>query len=367
MTHRDGGVTRRANLVPAPMRETTVAGSLIVDVLAFLERAGVPRADACRAAGLDAAALGDGADVRVPGSQAERLWTFAIARTGDPLLGLHLSQHFSPGALDIVGYVILSCRTVGDALDRLARYAAVLNDGLRVTVTREGATAWCRMTYHEGRDNFLLRPGGAPVVDAMWGGLARELRTMATAPVAVREAWFRRDAPPAQQAEYRRVLGTSRVRFGADDDRVAIAAADLGVPMRSANAVLLRAFERHADAAAAALEEAGTVGGEVARELAARMKGAAPAIGDVARALATSARNLQRALRQEGTTFQALLDGVRRELALRHLADPATPVAQVAFLLGFSEPSAFHRAFRRWTGEAPAAWRRRAANAGPGA
>ena len=67
------------------------------------------------------------------------------------------------------------------------------------------------------------------------------------------------------------------------------------------------------------------------------------------------------ALRNDGTSFQKLLDDVRRDLAISHLANPATSADQVGFLLGFSEPSAFHRAFRRWTGKAPSAFRTRAA------
>ncbi len=66
-----------------------------------------------------------------------------------------------------------------------------------------------------------------------------------------------------------------------------------------------------------------------------------------------SARSVQRALRAEGTSYQLLLDDVRRELALRHLAVRGTSAAEVAFLTGFSEPSAFSRAFRRWTGSTP--------------
>lgn len=70
-----------------------------------------------------------------------------------------------------------------------------------------------------------------------------------------------------------------------------------------------------------------------------------------------SDRNLQRALRNDGTTYQKVLDEVRRELAISHLSNPRTSTGQVGFLHGFSEPSAFHRAFRRWTGKASGAYR----------
>src|SRR5262249_23623687 len=95
----------------------------------------------------------------------------------------------------------------------------------------------------------------------------------------------------------------------------------------------------------------------VAQVLADRIKGTVPPLSEVARELAMSDRNLQRALRDDGTSFQKLLDQVRRDLAVRHLSTPGTSATQVGFLLGFSEPSAFHRAFRRWTGKAPSAFR----------
>jgi AraC-like DNA-binding protein len=105
------------------------------------------------------------------------------------------------------------------------------------------------------------------------------------------------------------------------------------------------------------MERHGSRSHQVAEVLAGRLKGAVPPLSEIARAMAMSDRNLQRALRSDGTSFQTLLDEVRRDLAISHLADPATSAGQVGFLLGFSEPSAFHRAFRRWTGKAPSAYR----------
>ncbi len=99
--------------------------------------------------------------------------------------------------------------------------------------------------------------------------------------------------------------------------------------------------------------------------LAKRLKGGSPPLGEVASALAMSARNLQRALREEDTSYQALLDHARRELALGHLATPAGSAAEVAFLLGFADASAFTRAFRRWTGSTPGAWRAQQRAAAP--
>ncbi|HSC89786.1 MAG TPA: helix-turn-helix transcriptional regulator, partial [Polyangiaceae bacterium] len=84
-----------------------------------------------------------------------------------------------------------------------------------------------------------------------------------------------------------------------------------------------------------------------------------PSQADIARRLALSERSLQRHLKSEGQSFAQLLDDARRALARSYLQDPALSVADVAFLLGYVEPSSFHRAFRRWEGEAPREYRKR--------
>jgi AraC-like DNA-binding protein len=345
--------------IGSQLRETSVAATVVADMVQYLEQHGVPAAAAARDCGIDLR-VPAGPDDRVPGGQVERLWALAVQRTGDPLVGLHMAEAYNPGALDILGYVILSCPTVGDVLDRLSRYAPLLNDGMRIDFEREGRVAYCRCEFVESRDNYLLR-SPTHAIDTTWAGLARELRRLTAKPLFPAEVWFRHRAPAAVEArEYARVFG-ARVRFGAREDRFIVPITHLDERVRSANPSLLRSFEQHADAVLSGMDEKGSTSHQVAQVLADRLKGAVPPLRDIARELAMSDRNLQRALRNDGTSFQKLLDQVRRDLAISHLANPATSAGQVGFLLGFSEPSAFHRAFRRWTGKAPGAFRAGAA------
>ena len=94
-------------------------------------------------------------------------------------------------------------------------------------------------------------------------------------------------------------------------------------------------------------------------ELALQQEGV-PTLEQVAKRLATSERTLRRRLEEGGTSFRNLLDETRAELARSYVRDRRLPLTEVAFLLGFSEPSAFHRAFKRWTDTTPSAWRQRA-------
>jgi len=354
LTTRANFVTERA-FVGAPLRESTVAATVVADMLQYLERIGISADGIARQCGIDVRPQ-SGTDDRVPGSRVEQLWRVAVRRTGDPLIGLHMAESYSPGALDILGYVVLSCRTVGEVLERVAKYMRILNDGMRIELVREGRLAYCRCIFIETMDNYLLRDG-QQAVDATWAGLARELRRLTLKPLAPAEVLLRRPAPGAKEAsEYVRVLGAS-VKFGAREDRFIVPVSHLDEPLRSANPSLLQAFEQHADGVLARLDPPGSKSQEVASVLAQRLKGAIPPLKEIARELSMSDRNLQRALRSDGTTYQKLLDQVRRDLAISHLRDGATSASQVGFLLGFSEPSAFHRAFRRWTGQAPSAYR----------
>ena len=339
------------------VKETTIAATIVADMLQYLEQRGISTDDARRYAGIGSQ-LTAGVDARIPGSLVERLWVFAVESTGDSLVGLHMAEAYSPGALDILGYVILSCATIGDVLDRLTRYAPLLNDGMHIDVVRDSGKAWCRCSYAEGMNNYLLRnPDQA--IDTTWAGLARELRRLTAKPLVASEIWFRHNAPSAEKArEYDRVMGAP-VRFGMKEDRFIIPLGHLDEQLRSANPALLESFERHANVVMSTLDNAGTRSHKVAKVLASRLKGVVPTLSEIARELAMSDRNLQRALRNDGTSYQKLLDRVRRDLAMSHLSNPGTSAAQVGFLLGFSEPSAFHRAFRRWTGAVPSAFRAR--------
>jgi AraC-like DNA-binding protein len=129
-----------------------------------------------------------------------------------------------------------------------------------------------------------------------------------------------------------------------------------GRPVLTADPLLSRVVVRHAEALLAERPAAETTAGTVRRMLT-RLLGddeAGCSLTAVSASLHMSERSLQRRLADEGVSFDALLDELRRELALRYLADEKVAIAEIAYLLGYSEPSAFHRAFKRWTGTTPA-------------
>ena len=132
---------------------------------------------------------------------------------------------------------------------------------------------------------------------------------------------------------------------------------DLALPLARADAQLGELLRGLAEDALKKRTVAESPLDNVRRILAEELQRGVPSLDVVASRLATSERTLRRRLEGEGTTFRALLDETRAELARVYVADARMPLAEVAFMLGFSEPSAFHRAFKRWTKTTPAAFR----------
>ncbi len=327
-----------------------MASALLADMAGSLTARGVDVAPLCRAAG-----VGDPSTwpARIPAEQMGAFWRAALAATGDDDLGLHLAESFTPGALDIVGYVMLSSPTALDALARGARLIPLLNDGLRVELLQQHSAHLIRLIVHPA---FALAVGDAlrQIIETILAGAVHQLRLLTGAPIRPVAVHLQHAAPPQGVGEHTRLFGVAP-RMGAAHHEVVMASVELARPVRSANPSLLAAFDALAQEALSSLQRDRRTSDRVLGAILEQLKGAAPSITTVARALAMSPRSIQRALAEEGTTYQQLLDEARREVALRHLRDPSVTVAHVAWLVGYSEPAAFHRAFRRWTGRAPRA------------
>lgn len=335
------------------MRDATIATSLLIDFLAFLGRRGLAQALVCQAAQIDPAWL-QAPHARVPAAAMARLWAVGEQLTGDADLGLHSAESYNPGALSIVGYVVLSCASAAQALDRLARYAPLLNEGLQVQLQHQQGLTHCSFGAAPGIDSFLRR-SPRQAVETLAAGIVLTLGRLATRPPQPLRVLFQH-AAPASTAEHRRLLGPA-VLFGQAQNAVVYDSAALDSGMLSADPGLLQMFEGDAGRRLQALQAQHTVSARVLAVVSAGLKGEVPSLASVAAALAMSERSLQRGLRDEASSFRDIVDQARKNLALQHLARPGTSATDVAFLLGFSEPSAFSRAFRRWTGGPPTQFR----------
>ncbi|HEU4406711.1 MAG TPA: AraC family transcriptional regulator [Polyangiaceae bacterium] len=328
----------------------TVAASAVRGLVAYAEARGVPAAEALAAVSLEPSALA-GAEARVTQATYNRLWARLAAASGDDDFGLHFAERLDFDALDVVGHLVAKSATFGQGLERVVAYSRLLHDAGRVELEREGdgvrVYPGCRGLTHEWPRHVAEFSAAAVVV------LGRVVTGVAWAPRGVDF----RHAKPARADEHRRIFGVAP-RFRRPETSVVLGADVLALPVREAQAGVLTYLDAYARGALERLGEADDpLTASVERAVARAMERGAPDLEPVAAQLGLSPRTLQRRLAEAGTSFQALADGVRRAYAERYLADDRLALAEVGFLLGFSDPSNFHRAFRRWTGTTPAAFR----------
>ena len=209
-----------------------------------------------------------------------------------------------------------------------------------------------------------IGPGAPPAIEFAFAWLLGTARATTGADLVPSSVTFTH-AAPGPVDEYRRAFGVDP-RFGTTENVLELPSAALALPQRTADHLIGRLVERHARELSRQLPTgagpAERVRGLIARSLSVGETDAAASLAAVASQLQVPGRTLQRRLAAEGTSFAALLDEVRRELALEHLAEPSTSVAEVAFALGFGDQTAFHRAFVRWTGRTPGDHRKRLAS-----
>ncbi len=282
-------------------------------------------------------------DARISPAQFCVAWAEAIRLTGDAQLALTIARATPPGAFGIVEYVCRAAPTLGDALRRWVRYLNLLDDAVEVALETEGDRAYLRVV----RESEAPAPASHELCFALVAHYARQL---VTAPVRITAVELVHRAP-ADVAPYRAWFDAPVV-FGAAETRLVLPAAALAHALVSSDPALLAILTRAADELARKTESAPSLAAQVARVLRDVMRGEAANVDVVAKRLGMTSRSLQRRLKDEGTSFQAVRDATRQELAKRYL-DARLSIAEISFLLGFSEPSAFFRAFKRWTGQTP--------------
>jgi len=271
--------------------------------------------------------------------------------TGDDCFGLHFGEQYHPKDIGALTYVVLNSPTVGAAFHNAARYLHVHNQAATASFVRTDTQA-C-LQHRLGVAPFQRRRQHQEL--ALTVGLAT-LRLMAGSEWCPREVRFEH-APPSRTSEHARIFGAP-VLFGCDGNVMVVDPefCDRDVPTadRRLYPILEQYLERQLESPT---ENRFVVSVRTAIERAVR--DGEPRLTDVAKAIGVSARTLQRRLAESDVDYKALVDDIRQRLALRYLRDRHHTLSDVAYLLGYSEMSAFSRAFRRWTDSAPSDYRRR--------
>lgn len=327
----------------------TVSTQLLRNLGLALRALGFDAPEVFRRAGLTWEDVQDDDAHRLPVELLHRFWSAAVEVTGDPAIGVRAGAQARLEALGIMGLVAMSSATLGDALLKTAHHLRLWNEGatLSLLVEADRALVWYRSLVPERR-----HPASGDAGLTRLLVVSRELTGTHLVPDEVR---FAHPAPP-DLTPYREFFG-SGLCFDQPDYALVFPAEGLTLPIRAQASTLGAALARHATELLDALPSSSVLAEQVRRVLARELQGGNPIIDNVANQLGLHTKTLTRRLRDEGTSHSELLEQLRREFAQRYLAVPDLNVAEVAFLLGYSDASAFHKAFRRWFGVAPLAFR----------
>ena len=263
-------------------------------------------------------------------------------------LALQLAQRTPVGANPLLDYLLVTSDSVGQGLDRLTRYLRLVNPSIGLAIRRECSPV-----------RVVVERSQAPLFTELTLSLC-VIRFARETDGEFRAAYVSFTHEPDDIIEYAKVLRCP-IRARASWNGVAVATRTLEIPLRRRDPLLRSWLDRQAAAILARLPAGGDPCDEVRSVLSAQVTAGEMTIDAVARQLSTTPRTLQRRLARGGTSFEALRNDTRRQAAELYLSTTTLTIAEVTYLLGYSEPAAFHRAFRRWHGTTPQAFRAQAA------
>jgi AraC-like DNA-binding protein len=332
------------------MIEPTVSASYARAFAEFAVSLGADRAGLLKMAGIDPESLAD-PDQRIALSDYRSLVGAAKALTERPAIAIHFGESPLFFERSILGLIIRASPTMGEAFRQMNRFGPVINDFQwtgtegRFVVTHTETGAWL--------EDRRASPNEFPeITESAFARLVCEFERIfpdrGRFALAVE---MTHEAPP-YRSEYERVL-KAPLKFGAARNAIRIESAWLDAPIPTANSYVFGIFSKHAELLLKELELSKTFRGEVERRLIPILHTGEIGMDELAGAIGLSRSSLYRRLKAEGVTFDEVVDDLRRRMADHYLAGAKTTIAEIAYLVGFSDPGAFSKAYKRWTGASP--------------
>lgn len=329
--------------------ELFISVTKVFPVVAYLERNGIAKENFLSELGLGADIL-DFPENKLSLAQLDDIFLLAERLLNDEFIGLHVGETITKGFSSILGHILLNCATLSQALEKYCVYERLVDDTTRTSVYREGNNTIIESTIKESS----IR-GSRQLLEYKMSGIRAYAVLLAKKQFPIVMVEFVH-AAPVGRGEYERVF-RSPVLFNRRRNGLVVDSKHLRLRIPEPNRELLSVFEGHAAATLKSLSLGDSFRKKASDIIIHTMNGRIPTVEEVAQHLAVSVRTLQMRLSKEGTSYRQLLDEIRKEVAFRYLRDKTVTIAEVAYLLGFSETSAFHRAFKGWTKLTPTEYR----------
>jgi AraC-like DNA-binding protein len=288
---------------------------------------------------------------RISAAAQLKLLEYAAEALGDSAFGLHLAEQANPREVGLLFYASSAAKNIGEMLALYARYSRVVNEAVRVKLLKAKTQVVVEFNFvgvsrHHARQNaeFIL----AASLKAMREVSGRDIRPIRLEFVHMRNS----DLP-----EFEHFFGCP-VEYGAMSDQWSFSNETVALPLITGDPYLLEMLQPFCDEAAKERHTPKeTLQALVEDEVQKLLPHGKASRQTVARALVMSERTLARKLTEERTTYEEIVDQLRRSLALQYLKEPGMSVSQIAWLLGYEGSSSFNHAFSRWTGRSPSAAR----------
>lgn len=326
---------------------------MVLRIVEFCRGRGHDAEAICREAGLSLTALAE-PDARLGYDVAAAVGERALALTGDENFGLHLAEdvrdtrQFDAGLL-----LLMASPTVRVALERMVRHQRLWGDGDRAALVRVPGGLVIRYVLRGTTGAYARHADECAMAEIALG-----IRALAARDLRPRAVRFRHP-PPRMLQEHRRLFGCP-LGFRSAHTEIELDDAVCDTPMQHANAAFFAVFEEQVTRALARLPRLAGASENVRGAVRAALASGGCTLAGTARGLGVSTRTMQRRLAAEGTSFAAVVDALRHELACAYL-DRQVAISEIALLLGYADATAFHRAFRRWTGSTPLGYASRGA------
>jgi AraC-like DNA-binding protein len=322
--------------------------SFVLSLLAYAAQRDVPVQQLCSMSGIDLKLLKTGSHPPVSKNQLSDLWLNASRLSNDPLFGLHFGESLQLAALGIVGEIIKSSYTVGDALTQAASLIHLISDHFRMEIknTNQTFTVYLKARREVNESSFAF----LQMRDLLMVFVIHELDGLLLEKI---KPWsVKLSFESARVAEYERVLRCRPVNK-ANEYSLEFPASYWNETILSSNYALQSQLLQKVQSSFKAQKAKQTLQTRIKDYLAANAYLGVFSLEEVAANFNVSPRSLQRKLSKEGVTFQQLADEVKQTLAKHYLRSGNYQVKEISNMLGYNELSAFSRAFKRWTGKSP--------------
>ena len=328
----------------------TIRISLIRLVLGYAAKQGINIEDLVSTVGIDPLLLSS-PDSRVSLGKMDRLFRQTMLITQDDNLGLHVGECSEYGNINIVGHISRNCRTIGENLIKIIEYNELLSDGFRMTLNRKekGLVVIKYSILH--RDVPLIRQH----VEGIFSCCINHFKESAGRFLKPVEVRFKHKAPQ-DTTEHQRIF-QAPVLFNNSMNAIVWKESFLDVPNVLPNPEFLALFEQHAKQLLSEIRDYKPFTKKIHIMLIKNIPEEFVSIKNIADELCMSVRNLQKKLKSENTTYSKIVEDIRKNIAVSHLKNRELSIAEIGYLLGFSEPKSFHRSFKRWTGLSPTEYR----------